>query len=126
MRILGIDYGTKRIGIAVSDSSGEFALPLAVVLSGDDAIKEIQKLAEKQETVEMVMGESLNYKQQPNSVHAESMIFKARLEDLGFIIHLEPEFMTSVAAGRFQGINDLHDASAAALILQSFLDKDKK
>ena len=41
----------------------------------------------------------------------------------GLIVFLEPEFMTSVAAERFQGKNDMHDASAAALILQSFLDK---
>jgi putative Holliday junction resolvase len=125
MRILGIDYGTKRIGIAVSDSSGEFALPVSVVENGDGALKEIQEIAKKQETVEMVMGESLNYKQEPNSVHAESMKFKERLEDLGFIVHLEPEFMTSVAAERFQGKNEFHDASSAALILQSFIDKNK-
>ena len=43
------------------------------------------------------------------------------LEKEGFTVFLEPEFMTSANAERFQGKNEMLDASAAALILQSFL-----
>ncbi|MEK7641961.1 MAG: RuvX/YqgF family protein [Patescibacteria group bacterium] len=124
-RILGIDYGSKRIGVAVSDEARKFALPLSVVHTSDLAIKEIQEIARQHEVKEIVMGESRNYKQEPNPIFEESVEFKGQLEKLGFTVYLELEFMTSMQAERFQGKNDMSDASAAALILQSYLDRDK-
>lgn len=123
MRILGIDYGSKRIGIALSDEGLQFAMPLIVLTSTKNLLEEVVSLARKNEIQEIVMGESKNYKGEANSILAESLKFKEQLENSGFTVHLEPEFMTSVHAERFQGKNDMHDASAAALILQSFLDK---
>ena len=72
---------------------------------------------------EIVLGESKNYKGKANTILPESLNLKMDLEKEGFIVHLEPEFMTSANAERFQGKNDMLDASAAALILQSYLDK---
>lgn len=125
MRILGIDYGAKRIGVAVSDESATFALPLAVIHNTDGAAAEIAAMARENGVDTAVMGESRDYKQQPNTIYDSSMSFKAELERESLTVILEPEFMTSVAAARFQGKNDMHDASAAALILQSYLDKKK-
>jgi len=125
MRILGIDYGSKRIGIAVSDEALTFALPVVVVRNTDVAIAEIREIARQHEVKEIVMGESRNYKQEPNVIFQESLTFKRSLEDLGFTVHLELEFMTSVQAERFQGKTHMTDASAAALILQSYLDRSK-
>ena len=123
MRILGIDYGSKRIGVAISDEGRQFALPVNVVSNSSLALKEIMKVANDFETTEIVMGESRNYKGEPNTILASSLQFKAELEKQGYTVHLEPEFMTSVNAERFQGKTPLGDASAAALILQSYLDK---
>ncbi len=123
MRILGIDYGTKRIGIAVSDESRKFALPVVVVKNSDVALKEIIEIARQHETTEIVIGESRNYKQQPNAIFEEADAFKKELEKAGFKVYLELEFMTSVNAERLQGKNEMSDASAAALILQSYLDR---
>ena len=122
-RILGIDYGSKRIGIAVSDPSGRFGFPISVIQNSPVALAEIQKIARDQEAGEIVLGESKNYKGEANTIMADILDFKEQLEALGFKVILEPEFMTSANAERFQGKNELHDASAAALILQSFLDK---
>lgn len=124
MRILGIDYGTKRIGVAVSDESRKFALPVVVVKNGDVALKEIIEIARQHEVKEIVLGESRNYKQQPNAIFEEADKFKKELERVGFTVYLELEFMTSVNAERLQGKNDMSDASAAALILQSYLDRE--
>lgn len=124
MRILGIDYGTKRIGIAVSDESRKFALPVVVVKNSDIALKEIIEIARQHEVKEMVIGESRNYKQEPNAIFEEADAFKKQLESAGFKVYLELEFMTSVNAERLQGKNDMSDASAAALILQSYLDRE--
>ena len=122
-RILGIDYGTKRIGVAVSDEGREFALPVVTVKNTPDLVAEIAKIATQYESKEIVIGESRNYKGEPNAIFQEVEAFKKELEKLGFIVHLELEFMTSMQAERLQGKNDKSDASAAALILQSYLDR---
>ena len=123
MRILGIDYGSKRVGIAVSDEAGRFALPVIVLKNSPKLVQEISDFARKNETAEIVLGESKNYKGKPNAIMPESLNLKKDLESAGFTVHFEPEFMTSENAERFQGKNAMLDASAAALILQSFLDK---
>lgn len=123
MRLLGIDYGSKRIGIAQSDESGQFAMPLIVLNNSKKMLDEVIKIAEERGIKKIVMGESKNYKGEANTILPESLNFKMELESRGYKVHLEPEFMTSANAERFQGKNDMLDASAAALILQSFLDK---
>jgi putative Holliday junction resolvase len=123
MRILGIDYGSKRVGVACSDEAGQFALPLITLNSSKNLVKDVADIAHKNGVQEIVMGESKNYKGEANTILPESLNFKIDLEKEGFVVHLEPEFMTSANAERFQGKTDMLDASAAALILQSFLDK---
>lgn len=123
MRILGIDYGTKRVGIAVSDEACKFALPVSVIQNTELLVAEIKKISEQYETKEIVMGESRNFKQEPNTILSDSIKLKTKLEKEGYTVHFEPEFMTSVQAERFQGKTVMHDASAAAIILQSYLDR---
>jgi putative Holliday junction resolvase len=125
-RILGIDYGSKRVGLALSDENGQFAMPLSVVENDEILVDKIKKIALDNEIGEMVMGESRNYDGKPNSILIDSIALKEDLEREGYIVHFEPEFMTSVQAERFQGKTDMLDASAAALILQSYLDKEKE
>ena len=125
MRILGIDFGTKRIGIAMSDEAGQFAMPLIVFSNSKKYFEEIVGLAQKNNVKEIVLGESRDYKGQPNKILPEVLVLKEKLELEGFNVHLEPEFMTSQQAERFQGKNNMTDASAAALILQAYLEKNK-
>ncbi len=122
MRILGIDYGTKRVGVALSDEAGKFAMPLIVVKNGKSLIEEIVGLAKTNEVKEIVLGESRAYDMSENKIMPAIAAFKKELEKGGFIVHLQLEFMTSVQAERFQGKNDKSDASAAALILQAYID----
>jgi putative Holliday junction resolvase len=123
MRTLGIDYGSKRVGVAVSDPSGRFALPVSVVSTAPALVAEIGRIAEEYETKEIVLGESRKYDMTANKILPAILEFKEQLEKEGFTVILELEFMTSAEAERLQGKNDLSDASAAALILQSFLDR---
>ncbi len=125
MRILGIDYGSKRVGVALSDAGRQFAMPLVVINNTKTLLEDVLKLAKENEIKEIVIGESKNYSGQANSILEASLNFKNDLEKAGFIVFMEPEFMTSTNAERFQGKTDLLDASAAALILQSFLDKER-
>ena len=124
--MLGIDYGTKRVGLAVSDENRQFALPLVVILNTKELCAEIVKNSEEHEVKEIVIGESRNYKGQPNAIFLDVDSLKQNLEKAGFKVYLELEFMTSQQAERLQGKNDMTDASAAALILQSYLDRKAK
>jgi len=123
MKLLGIDYGSKRVGVAISDEGIQFALPVSVIPNTPELLTEILKITKGMGVTEVVMGESKNYRGEANTIMAASMEFKKSLEAHGLTVYLEPEFMTSMNARRFQGKTDLTDASAAALILQSFLDK---
>lgn len=70
------------------------------------------------------MGESTDFKGKPNKIMGEIEALVAKLKSLpGLQVSWEPEFMTSAQAEQIIGKNKMHDASAAAIILQTFLDK---
>jgi putative Holliday junction resolvase len=133
MKYLGIDYGTKRIGIAVSDEEGRVAFPSAVVEAGPDALSKVVELAKKNNVQKIIIGESQTLAGEANPVQEDIGQFKKDLEELSALpVKYEREFFTSSLAARqftpdgSRKENPEHknlDASAAALILQSFLDK---
>ena len=126
MRYLGIDYGTKRVGLALSDASGQMAFPHTVVPSDAALLSTIKTLVSEKDVEVIVIGHSLNREGEPNVLHTavETLIEDITLE-LGLPIYLEPEQYTTQAAVRIQGKNDQTDAAAAALILDSYLIKHK-
>ena len=126
MRYLGIDYGAKRVGIALSDTEGGMAFPHTVLPNDKKLITTIKELCDKEHIAEIVLGESLDYKMKPNVIMEKIIPFKKELENAtGLPVHFEREFMTSAAAEHLQGKGEMLDASAAAIILQGYLDKVK-
>lgn len=131
---MGIDYGTKRIGVALSDDTGSMAFPNTTVEAGRDALSLVVEIAKKNTVEKIIIGESKNFKNEPNDVMEDIEQFKKDLADLSALpVEFEPEFMTSAQALR-QGLDkrgegekqkDNLDASAAALILQGYLDRHK-
>lgn len=120
MRYIGIDYGTKKIGIAVSDERGVMAFPLSVV--PNDHNKTLFETIRAENPSAVVIGESKNLAGDDNTL-AESvreLVTDITLE-FGLPVHLVPEHFTSVEAKR-NTKKALADASAAALLLQGFLD----
>ncbi len=124
-RFLSIDYGTKNVGIAVSDETATMAFPRVVLQNDIYLVGEIKKMIEDEEIEGVVIGESLDYNGEPNPLMEDINYFKAELEkNISTPIYFEPEFLTSHQAAKLQGgANSMLDASAAAIILQSFLDK---
>jgi putative Holliday junction resolvase len=123
MRFLGIDYGEKRVGLAVSDPDLKMAFPLTVLLNSNDLIRDITELCRENEVSEIVLGDSRDYSGKENQIMEEIKPFAEKLKStLKLPVHFHPEFMTSIEAERLQGKNKMHDASAAALILKSYLD----
>jgi putative Holliday junction resolvase len=133
MKYLGIDYGIKNIGIATSDDSGVMAFPKEILYNDKFVLDKISQIVKEENIGEIVIGESLNYKGEPNKIMEKINLFKETLEkELVLPVWLEPEFLTSLEAEKTQGktLNrrsgkkeEKLDASAAALILKSFLDK---
>jgi len=126
MRYLGIDYGTKRIGIAMSDEDGQMAFPNCVLENNYKIIDNLEKIVKDNDIKKIVMGESKNYKMQDNEIMEDVLNLKLVLEKLLEIdVVLHPEVLTSVEAEKIQGKNDMTDAAAASIILQNYLDTEK-
>lgn len=126
MRKLGIDYGTKKVGLAMTDESGSMAFPHSVIPTTPDILKKIVAIIEKEKISEIIIGHSLDRNGKPNAVHAavEELMLDLTLET-GLPIHLQPEQYTTQAAIQLQGKTPMTDAAAAALILDSFITKQK-
>ncbi len=122
MRIMAIDYGEKRVGIASTDESGQFALPRAVWPNDEHLLEQIWKLKESEGIERFVIGESRNLDGSPNSILSAIHEFKTKLEERGVEVVLHPEVFTTMEARQIQGNTDMTDASAAALILKSYID----
>ena len=110
---------------AVSDDTGKMAFPHSVILNSGKLLEEVQKIVDKEKVEAIVIGESKNFKGEPNKIMLAIENFKKELEErLKIKVWFEPEFMTSQQAKHIQGETGLHDASAATIILQSYLDKN--
>ena len=126
MKYLGIDYGEKRVGIAVSDADGKVAFPKAVLENNASLGEEVVKLVKENSAEAIVIGDSTNYKGEANKISSAIITFKQKLSTLIKLpISLEPEFMSSMQVEKTFGKTDMLDASAAAIILQTFMDKEK-
>ncbi len=124
MRYLGIDYGTKRVGVAVSDESGTLAFPYAILDNGKGLVGEVKTICAHESVERIVVGESVDYKGKPNLVMKEADRFIAELkETVAIPVLSEREFLSTQQARFFQNNRKRVDDSAAAIILQSYLDR---
>ena len=124
MRYLGIDYGTKRVGIAVSDEGGTMAFPYGIIENNKGLVGEIKAVCIREHVEHIIIGESLNYQNERNIVMEKIDEFITELRDvLALPITLEREFLSTQQARFFQTDNKHVDDSAAAIILQSYLEK---
>ena len=126
MKRLGIDYGSKKIGLAVTDDGGSIAFPLEVVPNDDSFVSHIEQLVADRNIDEIVIGHSLDNQGKANIIHeaTEELITNLTLV-IGIPVHLEPEQYSTQEAKQIQGQSAQTDASAAAIILNSFIDKQK-
>ena len=126
MRLMGIDYGTKRVGIALSDDKGLMAFPYSVIGSDKTLIKEIETIVQKEKVGKIVIGHSLNKSGEANTVQGaiEALMLDITL-NLGLPVELEPERYTTQEAKRLQGKNSMTDASAATIILNSYIARNQ-
>jgi putative Holliday junction resolvase len=123
MRHLGIDFGAKRIGIAISDETGGFAFPKETIANDAQALDSVLSIIAKEKITAVVVGDARAANGADNPVTFEADRFAEALEEkIRIPMHRAWEAWSSVEAGRFapKGVHD--DSAAAAIILQRFLD----
>lgn len=134
MRAIGIDLGSKRIGVAVSDSNGSLATPIEVVARRGDRRSEHRELAETASEWEaeiVVVGVPYNMDGSLGPAAKKHLReAKALKEALGLEVVAFDERLTTVSAERFLKQQEIKadvrrrvvDKVAAAVLLQSWLD----
>ncbi|MDR3519726.1 MAG: Holliday junction resolvase RuvX [Candidatus Pacebacteria bacterium] len=143
-RFLGVDYGTKRIGLAISDENGIIAFPKQILANDSKTFENLEILIKKENIKEIVVGESVDFSGKLNALSGRIEVFILELkEKFNLPVHKQKEFLTSVEARHSKDTkkdfnqSQSHskvkqiksgrvDAGAAALILQRYLDKNNK
>jgi putative Holliday junction resolvase len=133
-RIIGIDYGRKRVGVATSDPLGIFASALETVHSAK-IIEYLKNYAQKERIVRFVVGYPINMDGTPSEAAKDVDVFLKQLAKAfpEVPVTLEDERFTSVLAHRamIDGGMKKHDRMkkesvdkiSAAIILQSYIDR---
>ena len=142
MRYLGVDYGSKKVGLALSDETGAMGFPHSIVANTPRLVDEICALIAKENVGAVVIGESRDLAGGENPIAKDAHIFgDLIIARSGISVSYESEVFTSVEARRApESAEGAHlggkerksrapkvhkdvDASAAALILTSYLSR---
>lgn len=135
-RILGIDYGARRIGIAVSDPSKIIAQGITVVENSPQMYNHLRQLINEYNIEKIVIGMPLNLKGEKGNQAGKVEQFIAQLKDnFGLeVIKIDERFTSRIAqqtirslgvSKKSRQIKGKVDQIAAALILQDYLDRQK-
>lgn len=135
MKYLGVDFGTKRVGVALSDESGTLARPVAVLKNDSSLFDEIDALIAKENIECIVVGNSIGNEVQRDieefvgQISLTSMLPVEIMNEAFSSFEAHPKIGKEGKAARATKAPtkpaDL-DARAAAIILQRFLDKNSK
>lgn len=124
MKVLALDYGAARTGVAVSDPTGTLARPLGVVerAASDDGLTRVAELVEVQQVERVVVGMPLTLKGERGEQAAETQRFVDALRArLGVPVDVLDERFTTTLAARAPASAAPEDARAAAYLLESWL-----
>ena len=124
MKYLGIDYGSKWVGIAISDKDGQFAFPRETWPNDASLLAKMENLIKDEHIEHVVVGETRTLGGEANTITADAEKF---VEDIKKNVRVPIdsifEAWSSSEADRYAPQGKTHDdASAAAIILQRFLD----
>ena len=134
-RIIGIDFGFSKVGVAISDPSGIISMPLEVVryTKQEELVESLKKIALEKNVKTFIIGYPLNMNYKENSMTEIIDKFKGIMEENSFEVHLEDERLSSEYAKKIMIQQDIKtgknkemvDVLAASIILQTYLDRKK-
>lgn len=128
MKILAIDYGTKKIGLAVSDRKSRIAFPFAVVDNDAGLIERLKKIIKKEKIQKIVVG-APRYNPKTNFYYQIEIFINDLEANFDLPIETHDELLTSKAAQKIKSdstnkVKSDHDLSAM-LILEDYLTKNQ-
>jgi len=132
MRILGIDYGDKKIGLAFGESDADLAVPLDVVPNaGEETIRVFAERAKSEDIDLIVVGVPLSTGEHHDATQLEkTRAFIAELKEVIEIpvVEQDESYTTadSIRLQKEEGATADEDALAAMLIVRSYLEKVSK
>ena len=130
MRVLGLDLGTKTLGVAVSDPQNILATPLKVINYplGDYTylIKEVNLIIEDYHITDIALGLPKNMDNTLGEAAKRSMAFADLLQNLAVNVHFVDERLSTVEAlnilkAKYEEYQNVVDAVAASIILENYL-----
>ncbi len=131
MRHLGVDYGSKKIGLAISDEGGTMGFPHSIIANSPKAVEYICGIMAKEDVRALVIGDSVDYRGNANPIATGARKLGQEVSDrCGVPVFYESEVLTSAEARRAPAKAEKSrapkkhtnvDDSAAALILTSYL-----
>ena len=135
-RFLAVDFGLKRIGLALCDPLFTFAYPYKTILNGPELWKELKTIVDEQAVSKIILGIPVKESGKPSTIIENVMKFKVRLEnEFKLEVILRDERYTSSMAQEIimqtvtkkskRREKGLVDRSAAAIILQDYLNEKK-
>lgn len=131
MRILALDWGTVRVGGAISDEMEKIAFPLENYFESQNALAEIKKLVEEKEVEKILIGipKSLAGENTASTEAVENFIEKLKSELKIEIVRMDERLSSKGASKTLQsyGVNtqqqrEMVDNVAAQQMLQAYLD----
>ena len=124
MKYLGIDYGDKRVGIAVSDPEGKIAFPKSTLFNNPRLIENLKRLIKEEKISKIVVGLPLTLDKSETEQSGKTRVFAKNLKNaVNITVDFENEMLTTRLVERAGIKKERIDESSAALILQSCLDK---
>jgi len=127
-KYLGIDYGAKRIGIAVSNEEGTIAFPRVTIKNDERLFESLTRLVADEKIESIVVGDTRSFSHLENPVTKDAESFVVRLKkEISLPVVSAWEVGSSVEASRYAPEDSDHsDGAAAAIILQRFFDMRKQ
>jgi len=133
-RIMAIDYGTKRIGLALTDPLMTFAYPFKTIFNDSNLWTELTKIVQDQNISKIILGYPLKENGKPATITEEVLKFKKKLEKLFKleVILIDERYTSSIAQEIINKTvtkkskrkdKGLLDKGSAAIILQDYLNE---
>jgi len=136
MKYLGLDLGTKTLGISVSDINGKISLPLTTLRYNNEdydyLISNLEKIVLEDKIEKIVLGLPKNMNNTIGERALKTLEFQKMLEEkLNVEVYMQDERLSTVSSEKFLIDNDISrkkrkqviDKMASQIILQSFLDR---
>ena len=129
MKLLGLDYGDKRIGVALGDSEHGLATPLTIIenTTREEVLAKVTTLIKEEGCELLVVGLPLTLAGQESEQTRKTKIFVDYLKShLTILVAVVDERFTTQAAASITAIagREYDDAEAAAAMLQMYLDTE--